>query len=158
MNYEIQEDEVVLYEGMVTSNNYKGSIFLTLTSQKLVIEKETGIFKKVRELLEQINLTDIKIYNGKAQVKQKGSNVDIQAVTKNITFVFSGLLEARKFTGKIIDAVTGTTLAQRASNKTKSAFELVDDTLGFDTRGAAKRLLEQGVKGAIINGIGKKKK
>lgn len=58
---------------MVSSKNYKGTISLTLTSQKLVIEKETGIFKKVRELLEIIEISDIKIYNGAAQVKQKAS-------------------------------------------------------------------------------------
>ena len=58
---------------MVSSKNYKGTISLTLTSQKLVIEKETGIFKKVRKLLEIIEISDIKIYNGAAQVKQKAS-------------------------------------------------------------------------------------
>lgn len=91
MNYTLQSDEVVLYEVTVTSKNYKGSIILTLTSQKLDIEKEVGIFKKVRELLKTITIADVKIYNGKVQVKQKGSDVDIQTVTKNITFTFSGL-------------------------------------------------------------------
>ena len=67
------------------------------------------------------------------------------------------MLEARKFTGKIIDAVTETTLAKRSSNKIKDAFTMVDDTLGLDTRGTIKGVLEQGVKGTILNGIGKKK-
>lgn len=158
MNYIIQANEVVLYEGTVTSKDYDGSVILMLTSQNLVIEKETGTFKKVRKLYEQINLADVKIYNGKAQVKQRVNSVDIQTVKKNITFEFPGFLEGRKFTSKIIDAVTGTTIAQRASDKTKNAFELVDDTLGFDTRGTVKSVLEQGIKGTIINGIGKKKK
>ena len=55
------------------------------------------------------------------------------------------------------DAVTGTTLAQRSSDKIRGAFNMVDDTLGLDTRGANKGILEDGVKGAILNGIGKKK-
>lgn len=67
------------------------------------------------------------------------------------------MIEARKFTGKIIDTVTGTTLAQRVSDKTKGAFEMVDDTLGLDTRGTMKSVLEQGIKGTLINGIKKKK-
>ena len=33
-NYELLADEVVLYEGAVTSKNYKGTLQLTLTSQK----------------------------------------------------------------------------------------------------------------------------
>ena len=67
------------------------------------------------------------------------------------------MLEARKFAGKIVDTVTGTTLAKRSSNKIKDAFTMVDDTLGLDTRGTIKGVLEQGVKGTILNGIGKKK-
>ena len=49
-----------------------------------------------------------------------------------ITFNFSGLIEARKFVGKAIDASTGTTLAKRSSDKVKSALDLTDDTLGLD--------------------------
>ena len=146
-----------MYEGTVSSRDYKGSIIITLTSQKIVIEKETGVFKKVREVVDNIGLKNIKIYNGAAQVKQKISDVEIQTVEKNITVTFSGMIEARKFAGKLIDTVTGTTLAQRVSDKTKGAIDMVDDTLGVDTRGTIKGVLEQGIKGTLLNGIGKKK-
>ena len=146
-----------MYEGTVSSRDYKGSIIITLTSQKIVIEKETGVFKKVREVVDNIGLENIKIYNGVAQVKQKISDVEIQTVDKNITVTFSGMIEARKFAGKLIDTVTGTTFAQRVSDKTKGAIDMVDDTLGVDTRGTIKGVLEQGIKGTLLNGIGKKK-
>ena len=120
-------------------------------------EKEKGIFKKEIELLETIALEDIKTYNDVVQIKQKGASAEIQTKTKNITFNFSGLIEARKFVGKAIDASTGTTLAKRSSNKVKSALDLTDDTLGLDTRGTIKSVLEQGIKGTLINGIKKKK-
>ena len=152
------EDEVVLYEGMATSNEYKGSLNITLTSYQIVVEKEKGIFKKEIELLDTISLEDIKTYNDVAQIKQKGNSVEIQTKAKNITFSFSGIFEARKFVGKAIDIMTGTTLAKRNSDKVKNAFEMIDDTLGLDTRGAIKGILEQGVKGTIINGIKKTKK
>jgi hypothetical protein len=45
-----------------------------------------------------------------------------------------------------------------AWEKVKNAFEMIDDTLGLDTRGTIKGILEQGVKGTIINGIKKSKK
>lgn len=157
-NYELQSDEVVLYEGMVTSKAYKGNLQLTLTSQKLIFEKEKGVFKKERELIDIILLENIKFYNDTAQIKQKGSDVEVQTVEKNIMLSFSGMIEARKFTGKIVDAVTGTTLAKRSSDKIKGAFNMVDDTLGLDTRGTIKGVLENGVKGTILNGIGKKNK
>lgn len=156
-NYDLLSDEVVLYEGSVTSNKYKGMILITLTSLKLVIEKEKGLFKKEKELLETILLDTIKVYNAAAQIKQKGSTVEIQTTEANISLTFTGMLEARKFAGKAVDAVTGTTLAQRSSEKIKGAFNMVDDTLGLDTRGTIKGLLENGVKGTILNGIGKKK-
>ena len=156
-NYELQPEEVVLYEGAVTCKAYKGNLLMTLTSKKVIFEKEKGLFKKDRELVDIIPLESVKFYNEAAQIKQKGSEVEVQAVDKNFTITFSGMLEARKFTGKIVDAVTGTTLAKRSSNKIKDAFNMVDDTLGLDTRGIVKGVLEKGVKGTIVNGIGKKK-
>ena len=156
-NFELLADEVVLYEGIVTSKNYKGSLQLTLTSHKIVLEKEKGIFKKERELVDVIMLETVKFYNNAAQIKQKNDTVEVQTTDKNIALVFSGMLEARKFTGKIVDAVTRTTLAKRSSDKIKDAFGMVDDTLGLDTRGTIKGILENGVKGTLLNGIGKKK-
>ena len=156
-NYELQPEEVVLYEGAVTCKAYKGNLMMTLTSKKVLFEKEKGLFRKERELIDIIPLESVKFYNDAAQIKQKGAEVEVQAIEKNLTIVFSGMIEARKFTGKIIDAVTGTTLSKRSSNKIKGAFTMVDDTLGLDTRGTIKGVLEQGVKGTILNGIGKKK-
>lgn len=156
-NYELRSDEVVLFEGSVSSKNYKGSIILTLTSNKLVFEREKGLFKKERELIDIIALDTVKIYNDSVQIKQKGDNVEIQTINANITIIFSGMIEARRFVGKIVDAITGTTLAKRSSEKIKDAFSMVDDTLGLDTRGTIKGILENGVKGALLNGIGKKK-
>ena len=151
------EDEVVLYNGEATSTVYKGNLKITLTSHQIVVEKEKGLFKKEIELLDTIALEDIKTYNDVVQIKQKGASAEIQTKTKNITFNFSGLIEARKFVGKAIDASTGTTLAKRSSDKVKSALDLTDDTLGLDTRGTIKSVLEQGIKGTLINGIKKKK-
>lgn len=157
-NITLLEDEVILYEGTATSNNYKGNLKITLTSYKIIIEKEKGVFNKEIELLDTLLLEDVKMYNDVAQIKQKGNTVEIQTKAKNVTFSFSGMLEARKFTGNAINAVTGTTLAKRGSNKVKNAFEMVDDTLGLDTRGTIKGILEQGVKGVILNGIKKGKR
>ena len=156
-NYKLLVDEVVLYEGVVTSKNYKGTLQLTLTSQKIIFEKEKGLFKKERELIDVFSLDSVKVYNNAAQVKQKGDTVEIQTIEKNVSVEFSSMLDARKFTGKIVDAVTGTSIIRRGSDKIKDASRLVDDTLGLDTRGTIKGILENGVKGTIINGLGKKK-
>ena len=79
-NFELLADEVVLYEGIVTSKNYKGSLQLTLTSHKIVLEKEKGIFKKERELVDVIMLETVKFYNNAAQIKQKNDTVSTNAI------------------------------------------------------------------------------
>ena len=154
----LKPEEVILYEGTVTCNVFKGIVCLTLTSSKIVFEQEKGIFKKSRETLESINLLNIKFYNNEPQVKQKGLSVDIQTAEKNLSISFPGMMEARKFSNKLIDAVTGTTFAKRSSNKIKDAFNLVDDTLGLDTRSAIKGVIENGVMDTLFNGIKKSKK
>ena len=93
-NYELQAEEVVLYEGAITCKAYKGNLLMTLTSKKVVFEKEKGLFKKECELVDIIPLESVKFYNDAAQIKQKGSEVEVQTVEKNLTIVFSGMLEA----------------------------------------------------------------
>ena len=156
-NFDLSAEEVVLFEGTATSKNYKGTLQLTLTSLKIVIEQEKGILKKVRELLDIVDLTSVKFYNDVAQIKQHGCNVEIQTTAINFTLVFSGLLEARKFSEKAINAVTGTSVSKRVSDKTKETLDMVDATLGVDTRGTLKGILEKGIKGVLFDGIGKKK-
>ena len=156
-NFELSESEVILYEGGASSKGYKGTLRITLTSEKIVVEQEKGLFKKTYELLDTIELADVKFYNDVAQIKQHMNDVEIQAKAGVIKFTFPGPFEARKFAGKAIDATTNTTLAKRVSEKTKGAIDMVDDTLGVDTRGTLKGVLEQGIKGVLFNGIGKKK-
>ena len=156
-NYELGQDEVLLHQGTITSDNYKGFLQFTLTSHRIILEKEKGLFKKEIELVNSLPLTDIKFYNEEVQIKNKGTTIEIQAKNQTLTLIFSGILEAKKVTTKLIDATTGTTLAKRVSDKAKAAFNIADETLGFDTRETLKGVLENGVKGTILNGIKKKK-
>lgn len=155
-NFDLQADEVVLFEGTASCNLSKGRNKITLTSKKLIIEKEKGLLKKETELISNTDLTEVKMYNDEAQVKQKGAQVVIQAVENSIVLTFEGMLEARKFVSKMIGAVTGTTTAKRGSNMIKGAFDLIDDTLGLDSRETVKGFLENGVKGTLLNGLKKK--
>ena len=107
-NITLLEDEVVLYEGTATSNEYKGSLHITLTSYQMVIEKEKGFFKKEIELVDTISLEDIKTYNDVAQIKQKGGSVEIQTKAKNITLSFSGMFEARKNVSQVAQKLRNT--------------------------------------------------
>lgn len=157
-NYELESNEVILLEDVVSHSDFKGSLQLTLTSLKMIFEKEKGLFKKEKELIEIINLEDVKIYNEKAQVSQKGSEVTIQTTNKNIKLTFEGMLKANKFVTKVIDTITGTTITERSTNKIKGAINTVDDVLGIDTRGTIKGVVENGITGTLLKGIKKQNK
>ena len=156
-NYKIEENEVVLLEDTVTYSDYNGNLQLTLTSNKIIIQKEVekGIFKKTKtkNVVDIINLSDIKIYNDKVQIKSKSSEVNIQTFSKNISITFSSILKANKFTTKVIDTITGTTATTRGVNKIKGAIDTVDDVLGIDTRDTLKGVIENGIAGTLIKGI-----
>ena len=91
------------------------------------------------------------------QVKQKGPEVTIQTIKDNIIITFDGMFKANKFTGKIVDTVTGTTFAKRSTEKIKGAFNTVDDVLGIDTRGTLKGVVENGITSTLLKGFKKKK-
>ncbi|MCD7732304.1 MAG: hypothetical protein LUH56_02540 [Oscillospiraceae bacterium] len=156
-NYQLAIDEVILYDGETTSSNYKGRLKVTLTSQRIIIEKENMFTKKATELLDEIPISTIKVYNEAPQVKRKGHEVDIQTESKNLKIEFFSSIESGKFENKIVDLMTGTTAGVRTSNKVKGALDVVDDTLGLNTRETVKGILENGVKGTLINGIKHKK-
>ncbi len=157
-NYEIVNDEVILLEDVVYYNNVKDKLDLILTSKKMILEKSKAKQKRVKELVLVIILKDIKIYNKKIQVTQKGNVVFIQTINENIKLSFDGIdgiLKANKFVTKAIDAVTDTTVVERSTNKIKGAIDTVDDILGIDTRGTLRGTLENGVASTLLKGIKK---
>ena len=163
-NYKLVEDEVILFESNILKGDYKlsGTLHLTLTSKKIIIEQiiEKGFIKKEIEknLIENILLEKIKIHNGKIQAEQKSNNVFIQTKDKNINISFLGMMDAIKFTTKLKDVITNTTVTERSVDKIKGAINTVDDVLGFDTRNVVKGVLENGLTNTIFKGAGKKDK
>jgi len=45
-NFKIENDEGILYEGIIDTNKNK-NIQLSITSKKLIFQKEKGILKKI---------------------------------------------------------------------------------------------------------------
>lgn len=157
-NYEIDNDEVILYEGKVGYNKNHIDVEFKLTSKKMIFEKQKGLIKKSKELIDIVPLDKIKIYNDSIQIKQKMNELQVQTLDKNFSIYANGMLEAKKINTKIIDTLTGTTISKRGSQKISESIDLVDETLGLNTRDTIKGVLENGVKGALINGIKNKKK
>ena len=157
-NYEIDNDEVILYEGRVGYNKNYIDVEFKLTSKKIIFEKQKVLIKKTKELIDIVPLNKIKVYNDSVQIKQKMNELQVQTLDKNFSIYANGMLEAKKIITKIIDTVTGTTMSKRGSQKISGAIDLVDETLGLNTRDTVKGVLEKGIKGTLINGIKNKKK
>ncbi|MEE3343095.1 MAG: hypothetical protein VZS44_03295 [Bacilli bacterium] len=158
MNYTLDNDEVILFEGEIGYNRNVVNDYLTLTNKKMVFEKKKGIFKSKKELIDIIALNDIKIHNNEVQCSSKGFDVDIQTIRKNIKLTFNGLINPKKICNIIKNELTGTNALSRGSDKVNNALNTVDETLGVDSRGVVKGFLENGIKGTLINGIKKKNK
>lgn len=158
--YVLSSDEVLLYEGTVIRNEQE-DVNMKLTTVALVFSWDvtTGRFrKKVTEhFVNIIPLENIKIYNDAPQIKQTGSKVVIQTLFGDETVELEGFFKARTFAAKILEAITGTNTSQRGAKKVNSAISLVDDALGVDTVGTAKDIIENGIVGSVLGGLGKKR-
>ena len=126
-NFSLGNDEVILYEGEVgfkiDAKKSPAKLHLTLTSTRMIFEQVRGIFKKEKELIEIIPLNEIKLFNGEIHCQQKNKELYIQTMGKNFFLVFPGYFQASKVSTKIINATTGTTVAERGSDKVKQAFD-----------------------------------
>ena len=141
-SYEIDNDEVILYEGKVGYNKNYIDVDFKWTSKKMIFEKQKGLIKKTIELIDVVPLNELQV----------------QTIDKNFSIYANGMLEAKKIITKIIDTITSTTLSKRGTQKINETIDLVDETLGLNTRNIVKGVLENGIKGTLINGIKNKKK
>jgi len=151
-NYSLQANEVLLYKGEA----YNG-IEIMLTNLNLIIIKKTQkLFKKAQVETFVYSKDDIKIYNDIPQVKQKESSVEIFLTLEEIKVDFFSRTEAHKFVNAVYELLTGKSTTTRGAEKIKSAIKLVDNTLGIDTMDTVKNVMENGIAGSLLVGIGKK--
>lgn len=119
------------------------SLQLTLTSTKIIFQKEKGIIHKEKELIDIIKLEDIKVYNNKVQIQQKSNEVNIQTINKNVKVSFYSVFKAKEFVTKIIDTITDTTITERNKDRIKNALNNVDDVLGIKSKDIIKGVVEK---------------
>lgn len=158
-NYELASDEVILYVNTIIEVESQDSAKLTLTSKRIILEKnkiiKKGFFKTESIVVnnEIFMLENIKTFNGKVQVQQKNSDVYIQTIERNFTIRFNDLKETKKFISNITDAITGKTAFVRGTDKVKETLNTVDDVLGLNTRDVVKGVITNGVAVGITKGV-----
>ena len=156
-NYTLQSNETILYQGNVSLEKRNGTVEMILTNLNLVfIITVKKFLAKAQVDVETYSVQDIKIYNNAPQIKQKNSRVEIFLTCGEIVANFDSMFEAGKFVNSALRLLTGKTMAERSADKFKGAVGLVDDTLGINTVGTVKNVLENGIAGTLLGGFGKK--
>lgn len=137
--YQLQPTEVVLYEiKKIRLKGTKGNTSLTLTNMNFVFETTSRkcLFKQYTTT-ECFAVDTVKIYKDVPQVKQKGYEVQIYFTNTERLVTFPSKGEARKFTAKSLELLTGKNAFFRGIEKAKKTVEAVDETLGINTIGVA---------------------
>lgn len=159
-NYTLQLNETVLYEDSVYESEVgRSHLILTNLNIVLIITKRIsrGLFKKDLEevYVKTYPISEVKVYNDLPQVKQKMKDVTLYLTSGELEFTFDSALKAFSFVNKTKELLTGNNSAVRGAGKVKKAIGVVDQTLGINTMGTISGVLEKGVGGTLLGGIGK---
>lgn len=146
--WNLEDKETILIEDEIlyTKKNIKSNI--VVTNKKIVIEKESGIFRKKKSVVDLIPLTDVKTYNDSVKIKNDKETVYLQTITRNISFTCSSVKNAKKVCEKIITARTGKNFYIRNKAKLKKGIKIAKE---------AKEIIYI-VAPIVIGFLGKKKK
>lgn len=153
-NYQLNQDEVVLLQCEAKTSDDKRYSELLLTNQHIVLIPKKGVFSRTNPEINRYSVKDIKVFEGNPQVKLGNQLVEVYFVSSKVNFEFLSTGDARKFINKLYDITTGMSATQRNAEIIKGAVSLVDDTLGIDTVGTIKNVMQQGVLGSILKGVG----
>ncbi len=147
-NYDLMEDEVVLYHGNVLAKKKKEKLELILTNYYLVLIKETKkLFSAPEVDVEKHSVNAIKIYKEKPQVCQKENFVEVYMTSGEMELLFADKKEAKHFVRAAFEICTGKSRARRGFEKVKKAVATVNEELGIDTIDAVASLATTAVSG-----------
>lgn len=159
-NYDLEENEVVLYKGNVSLTKQKGITELILTNINFVlITKYKKLFSKEQVSVETYPIEEIKYYNGIPQIIKKGHLIELYFLNEETEFTFESRNEARKFVNATMKLLTHKTAFERVVengiDKVKGTIDIVDNKLGVNTVEITKGAIKNGVVGKTTNVIGK---
>ena len=153
--YALQSNEVLLFKGSAvldTTGPYSEALLTNINF--VLITKTKKMFSKEQVTVNVFPVENVKNYNNIPQVKQSGSNVTIFLTTGEIVLSFESGNEARKFYNATYELLSGKSMSQLQAEKVRGTVGLVDSALGIDTMGTIKHVMENGVIGSILGGIG----
>lgn len=105
--------------------------------------------------MEQHAVLDIKMYEGKPQVKTNNSTVEIYLKTKEITLDFDSKIEGHKFISAVYTLLTGKNEIERNAERVKGTIGLVNETLDVDVVKSVGDAVQNGLVGTVAGAFGK---
>lgn len=103
----LKKDEAIIYEVDTNIKEIKDNLHLVLTSERLFIKKNKGVFRTTK-----LPLKKIKKYNEKYLISRKNNSIKIQTTRKEITLLFCEIKNAKDFENQLYYPLTGKTLNQ----------------------------------------------
>ena len=105
-NYKLNKKEKIILEEMIGFNSKKINTKLTLTNERIFIEKEKGLFKKKLKLVETIYLEELKKENNKLKVTQNNNILEIETIYEPLTIYFEDSKILRTFIKEVENIIS----------------------------------------------------
>lgn len=155
-NYNLESDEVPLYNVKVILVGKKENTELIVTNKNLVlITKYKKILSEDKIEVLKYPISTIKIYKGMPQIIKKENIAEIFLLDTEIEIGFASKSELHKFISVINHLITGESSVQRVAKKVKNAINIVNDTVGFNVIQTTTNLLTNNIVGSVGGIIGK---
>jgi len=154
-NYQLTEDEVVLYKGeiILSGEQEKSQLFFTNLNIIFVTTIKNIFSSEEKTFIEKYPVEEIKIYKDEPQIKINKNVVEIYLKTTEKSFSFVQKNELNKFKNEVLNFFSGKTTAERKAEKIKSGISLVDNTLGIDSVKVVGDALKNSVGNSINKGL-----
>ena len=132
-NYKVKEDEIIRYQGPITLHTKKGdvdaAIILTDLNFIFVTEGKKFLWFKPKDRWQAFAKEDVKMFMGAPEIRQSGTAVKIEFEKEDRILVFEDKRDARIFTIKAWELITGKSVLDRSLDRLKQALDLVDDAV-----------------------------
>ena len=168
-NYNLLENETILYRGSVTvmpdgkENDHDAPRSeLLLTNLNIVVSSQKKKFLKTATETEVYSIEDVKVYEEEIQIKRKKTAVDVYLKTGELFLGFENEKEARLFCNCALKLISGESKFVRSVKRVRKEIKETDEALDINIEGmvaTGAAIAASAVVGAAsLEGAGKKTK
>lgn len=148
-NYQLKENEVVLYKGNIILNKNIWQLILTNLNLVFIDKSNEG-----QSNAEIYSVNEIKVYENNPQIKTRGNIVEIYLLSTEKEFEFNKKSEMHKFLDNANKLLTGKSKFQRGVEKIKEGIDIIDNTFNVNSLQIAGDFIKNGITSPIEKRLG----